>query len=1323
MKKTLNLWFVILITGVVYRCLILLLALALGAIGKTSAENLSIADVKHITSANGLSSQRVFAILEDNNGAMWFSTRNGVDRYNGREIKNYELLGDFYCGDLAGRVIMLAGSGSNIIAYDNLGIIYEFSAIYDRFNIVYKLSDDVALPIRLNKYLKAKGVEYFALTKGLYARESGKTATAIATDINVNDIIEVDGTLFLATTTGLRTIGKKGNSSQFGALASKNIQTLFLCKDTKKLYVGTFNDGLWVVDLASSAVSRVEAQTEIFSNPIRAIQSLDKNTIAVGIDGGGIYTLSIPSGNIRVLINTEDNTEYCLFGNGIYALTRDSQGSLWAGSYTGGVSRIMFANLPFKHITHEKGSSNSLANNNVNAIAENTDGAIWYGTDRGVSINKGAIWTHALKSGVALALQPVGNGQMLLGTYGEGIFVLDAAGNVTKRLTKQAANLTSNYIFSIKKDLAGNYWVGALDGNLMLLNNNFETIATYPVTLVHSIEVIDKNRVAVATVDGFYIIQIQSGEVTQYASAKELYNQNVSAYIVPMLPNSDGTMWLGTEGGGLNLYDPASRKVIRNYKIADGLPSNDIFALQRDNIGRVWVSTGNGIAVLSETDFSSIKYLNGVASEYNKNAATKLKSGDMVFGSTSGAMRFETNQINTLSYNATMRVSGFAIEGISQDERDKSAPKMWQGIKTGKISLPYAHNSFTLDFECIHLKYQDDIGYTFILDGYDKEWSPVHITGHATYKHVMPGKYTLRLRAVRLCDGATIDEREISININNPWWSSWWAWLIYIAIVGLFTYFIVRYKLYQLQKQQDEEKIRFFINTAHDIRTPVTLAMAPLDDIQREEPLSDNAAYLLTVARQNVQKLSSITSQLLEFEKLESKKQKMQLVAVDLRDVLKGEIACFSNVCEKKDIKLSLSLPDEAATIMGDIALIEMIFDNLISNACKYTKSGGKVMVSLSVSANKVTANVTDTGIGIPQNERKHIFTDIYRAKNARESQEIGTGFGLLQVKRVVKLLNGAISFKSEEGKGTEFSVTFERSFEKALQHERKNQTNAMLNEVVPEIAIEQNSPDEPKDSTLLIVEDNDDLRNYLGKIFSREYSVALTSTANEALQYLTTGYPDLIISDVMMPGIQGDDFCHRVKSSPETAGIPVILLTAKTNHDAIVSGFSKGADDYVSKPFNSEILKLKVRGLLENRNRMRNYLLQRAMQYATDSKPEVPQEQPEATAPSDSDKIFMKRVTSLIIKNISDSEFNIDSLCREMAMSRTLFYNRLKALTGKAPQEFMRLLRLERAAELLRQGEPVAEVAERTGFANVKYFSTVFKKHFGVQPSRLNAE
>lgn len=1311
---------------------ILLLTLICGNAPRCHGASLAISDIRHIGYADGLSNLRVYSIVEDKYHAIWISTKSGIDRYNGQLMKNYRMSDGYYYGDLAARIIQLCYMPDGALwAYDNTGKIYKYSDTYDNFELKTQLSEYISGNITLNKYHITKdGKAFFGLTTGLYTSVNNRIERYIA-GLNVNDIVSLGNRLYLGTTTGLKIVNT-ANRHTTGLLDGKSIQTLYYDKERNNIFIGTFNNGLWILNLRTNTLTHVKTDTGLSNKPIRSVTKYDSDILIIGTDGSGIFTYSYSDQSIKKLIDSDDNAgEACLMSNGIYATFMDSSKSLWIGSYTGGVSRINFSKYPITFITHRNKDSKSLVNNNVKSIAEGIDGSLWFATERGISIYRpdSHTWQHLMSDKVCVSLCRTANGDMAVGTYGNGIFITDKNGKVLKHLTKQEDNITSNYIFSIKKDNDGDYWVGSIDGNLMNLDKDWKLKKTYDIKQVFSFGTIGKDIIAAATTDGFYFINKRTGRIEQFASAKEQIKENMSAYIITMLFNKDKTVWLGTEGGGMIIYDYAARKIRKHITMNSGLPSNDIFGLIRDREGRIWISTGNGIAVMNRNEIWNLNYIGRIAQEYNKASYVITRSGNILFGSTNGVVELKPSEITRVNYEAPLRLTKFDVD-MPDNSSDEFISRIFNMLASKKIRLEHDQNSFNINFESINLSYQNDIIYRFILEGYDNEWSEPSQTESARYKNVTPGKYTFRVCSMSKSTGRTIDEKSIEITILPPWWQTWWAWTCYIIILVMIAYFATRYKLYQLQKRHDDDKINFFINTSHDIRTPITLVMAPLEDMRNETDLPDKAKYLLNLANTNIRKLYSLTSQLLEFEKIGRDLNKTKLVSINLSEMLKEEVACFQTVCDKKGLNLSMSLPEEEVCVKATQRMLEIIFDNLISNACKYTKNGGRIRICMTADNKKVIIRIEDTGIGIPQNEHKHIFSDIHRAKNAYESQEHGLGFGLLQVQRIVSFLRGKIKFSSKEGIGTTFTVTFDRTFTQAVPSSRQSSFDDVLAEVTPSDLPAYNEEHGNNDETILVVEDNDDLRHYLCKTLASDYKVIEKPNADEALAYMETEYPDLIISDVMMPGMQGDDFCNTVKEKPETAGIPIILLTAKTNHEAVVAGLRKGADDYLTKPFSTEILKLKIKGMIDNRKRMREYLLRHAVNKidtvgntANKNNDEMSQPQNEETKDvnlSENDRMFVDKATDIVLQNISNTDFSIDILCREMAMSRTLFYSRLKLLTGRAPQEFIRIIRLERAAELLKQGISVIDVSEATGFINVKYFSTVFKKYFGIQPSKF---
>lgn len=466
---------------------------------------------------------------------------------------------------------------------------------------------------------------------------------------------------------------------------------------------------------------------------------------------------------------------------------------------------------------------------------------------------------------------------------------------------------------------------------------------------------INHHQIAVATVNGFCIIDKQSGTVKPYATTQDLNEQNASAYIISMLFNDDGTVWLGTEGGGLSLYNMNTHE-LKTFTTHEGMLSDDVYSLQRDSQGGIWASTGKGLAIVKDFQVSNLNYIYDIDKVYNKSSYTQLSDGRFAYGSTNGAVFISPDAVMMVDYQAPLRFTDLRVEYLNPHEARQLHPCIYQMLVDKDVHLGYSHNSFVVTFESINYRFQHDIAYQYILDGYEKSWSNLSSNGSVRYTNVSPGTYTLKVRSLRKSNGEIISEQTLPIQIAQPWWNSWYAWIVYICLVGGIFYFILRFKSNQLQKQYDEDKIKFFIDTAHDIRTPVTLIMAPLEDLGKQQELSVDARQLLDMARNNTRKLHTLITQLLEFEKVDTHKKSITLEPVNLSELLVEECASFQALCDKKQLHLHISLPDQDVYAMADRHLMEMLLDNLLSNACKYTPSHGNIEISLRYNKQKLSS-------------------------------------------------------------------------------------------------------------------------------------------------------------------------------------------------------------------------------------------------------------------------------------------------------------------------------------------------------------------------------
>ena len=1350
--------------------ILLLLATVLPAHGHIS-RNMFM--VSNLNTDNGLSSSRVYSIVEAEDGAMWISTKRGVDRYNGQLVSNYTLATEMQYSDASGRNIKLTQDHHRqIYAYDNKGKVYIYNKVKDTFVLRCNLQKILGGSIVLNELLvDEKGNFWLAMDKGLYclsASADGKEIVRekakgrfILKNTYINHIQFVGQRLLIGTSKDVycysvatQKIAKK--------ISGSSVVSSYHDVEGHHIWLGTFHEGVKVVDdrtwkpINSIAFHSLQNIPQI---PVRSIISFDHQTILMAVDGAGIYAYDKLNKQTKLLLDTDGRPGNILKGNGLYTLCRDRFGDLWAGSYSGGVDLAIPIEHTLEYITHEYLNNQSLLDNCVNDVFQSRDGKIWYATDKGVSVydSQTYSWHHGLYNKVALTICQTVDGRVLVGTYGNGVYQVNSDGTSMPAYSVSNGKLKSDYVFSLFSDSEGYLWIGCLDGDMACfpsgknISRGMGKTAFYlPVNEVQCItESKDKRSIAVGTSHGCYLIDKQNPmHPRRFFYPGQYPDKDINFFVNSMVYQNSSHVWIGTDGGGLYDYDLTTNK-FRNYTTQESLPSNAVYGLIKGKNGKLWLSTDKGLAFIYQGKVVNLNFFKGLEREYNRMSVACTSDGRMLFGSNDGVVALAPMFAKGLNYAAPLRIHRVEVEGVERtDQWNKS---LFEMLQDGTLHLHHHENTLIVSFESINYQYQHDIQYQYYLEGYDRNWSKLSSYQLARFVNLPPGNYVLYVKAIGRSNGRELGATSLKISIAQPWWNTWWAWIVYLCILTAILYFAWQYYKERLQRRYYDEKINFFVNTAHNIRTPLSLVLAPLVDLSKDSHLSEKSRVFLDMAQRNGNKLLKMVTELLDFQKVEQSAELVRLQDVELPMFLRLQVEKFIVAAQEKHIHLSLEACPQHL-VHTDVKMMDLILENLLSNAIKYTPEGGKVTLSASIEGKTAQILVSDTGIGIPKAEIKNIFKSFFRASNAVNSQEMGSGLGLMLTRQLVKKLGGKLTFVSEEGKGTTFHVVLPLGNSAASStqpvEEVQNVETIFSNhqdvhdEEMKSVASSDDQNSEVSKDTLLFVDDNEDLRQYICMTFSDTYRVVDVESGDAALKYLEEGGEcDIVVSDVMMPGMQGDVLCQRIKENKDTSWLPVILLTAKAGRNFMIEGLGLGADDYIAKPFDATILASKIDSMLKNRHRLSQYYMERSLALvrgevsaksnsskqvmdlnAADEPIETIQasdENKEQAILNPQDQAFVEKATRLVLDNLSDTDFTIDRLCREMAMSRTLFYGKLKTLTGQGPQDFMRLIRLEQAAMFLKQGDSVLDVSVKAGFVNVKYFSTVFKKHFGVSPSK----
>lgn len=1325
----------------------------------------------NIGSKEGLSSNIVNSILKDRYGYMWFATDDGLNKYDGSHFTVYrhdpDIAGSIISNDVSeiyedGEGNLWIGTAIGLTFYNrrmDSFISYTSIVNYSVTSICSDMTGKIWVAgydgLKIIDPKTGKEVVRGTELKNPEARRGmpGKGILRLFRDQR--------GRIWMGTSNGLYLYRRESglfkrfvhlDSDPF-SIADNTVRSV--CEDNHgNIWFGT-NNGLSMFSPSQNGFINYyhndSSPATLNDNMIYAVASDNRGKLWVGTEQGLNIFDSKTKKNLRLEGNSRNR--YGLIGKAVKNIFIDKQGIYWIAAFRAGVNKYD-KNLPFFNFRQVNASDPSgLSASVVTSFAEGMGDDLYIGTDgRGLSLFNtstgvsGRLTLPGVPASPALSIMVLerASSEVWIGTFLRGLLIMDLKTGQCRQITKGrgAQNISGNDIFSIRKDSRGNVWVGTNGQGVDLFDaktksfyhlNNTST-GKFRLMLNGYIRAIEEDRNGNMWIgssgSGVAVYNPLNGRSRIFNRLNSrLPNDNVTAVCVAR----NGVVWVGLRGG-LAFYNAGKDQFVC-YTEKNGLANAVIYKILEDNAGKLWVSTNKGISSFDPASgkFKNYSYHNGLQrNPFVQGAGLKLPDGRMFFGGIDGFNYFDPEQLH-----ATIRIPKVVLTDLKISNRSVvpgEDSEITEHISVAKdISLDYKQN-FTLGFSALNYTSPEENRYLYKLDNFDKEWNQVGKSTTASYTNLSPGKYTFKVKARSDAGEWTTPETFITIHVRPPVWMTWYAFIFYVLLIASFLWYL-RYRgiqrikarfeleqerLYARQqidqerhkadqlRQFDQLRIKFLTNVSHEFRTPVSLIVGPLDQLLQQET---NPAKVrrLDMIRRNARRLLNLVNELLDFRNLEEKESKLNMTEGDFIAFARDVAESFRDLSERKQISFGFRSSFKYYFTNFDKDKIERILFNLLSNAFKFTMQGGEVVLSIQGTENRdgIKVILTDTGIGIENRKQEQIFEPFFQGEANPAILNQGSGIGLSIVKEFVKMHGGRVEVESIEGKGSVFSIYFPfvqvdgdgSAEDVSLSAEEPGGDPA--GSPHPEAVSSSHLP------VVLLVEDNEDFRFYLKDSLRGFYRIEEASNGKEGWQKVLSVHPQVVVSDISMPYVSGVELCCKIKSDKRTSHIPVMLLTALTNEDDQLQALETGADDYVTKPCNFEILNVKIRNLLALNERLRN----------TYSK-QIKVAAPEVQIESDQEK-FLNKVIQYIDSNLTNPQLSVEDLSRRMGMSRGSLYSKILEVTGETPVEFIRSIKLDRAAVLLEKSDMnVAQVSYSVGFSTPNYFSRAFRIRFNMLPS-----
>lgn len=1285
---------------------------------------------------SGLSGNCVRSIFQDSIGYIWFATQDGLNRFNGIEFTSYGHSSENGENNYMNIVTIYQHRDNKHIWVASTEKLYLFDSIHEEFFVFDKQTvDGVGINSPFGMVYDNDGQLWIGTSNGLFVYNEQKDILKryLYSPPNPHSLPDNHvwvvyndsfGTIWAGTKNGLAKYNRqtdnfsryKSEENIIGRPACNEIISLMESSEGE-LWAGTWYGGLARFNKENGQFYYYFSEGDTLAIPrIRALFQRTANSFYLGSDDG-FYTFNPTTGQCQ-LMNDEQTPK------NVYTCYQDREGGIWIGTYFNGVNYLSpkYQDIEWYYST---GMENSLSGNVISQFCEAPDGNIWIATeDGGINLfnpKTKKFLDYPLKSsnpniGSNIHALLYHEGELWIGSFSKGLYIMNVQSGKTRNYRHNHSDpysLPNDHVYSIYRTKDGNIYIGTLSGFCQYdsKNDSFRTLKQLDQIFVYDIIEDSHNNLWIASKrDGIWRYNRKTGKSYNYRHNPKDSTSPNSNWVIRVYIDQKQNLWFCTEGGGICRYN-YEKDNFENFSTKENLPNTIIYGILNDLSGNYWLSSNSGLIHYELQNKRAKLYTteDGLQSnQFNFRSSLQASDGKFYFGGVNGFNCFYPFKLSINKVKPTTSIS--AVYMHSPDDkisRSKRVPAL-----NGKITIPYQVVSFDVIFESLSYVAPGKNLYAYKLDDIHKDW--IYTDKHnVSFLNLPPGEYTFRVKSSNNDEYWSNDDCCLHIEVLPPPWKTIYAKILYLLILCGFAYLLIRFytrkqqtvkyrKMKAIEQIKNQElfqaKITFFTQVAHEIKTPVSLIKAPLEAILETREWNSEVESNLSVIRKNTNRLMELIKQLLDFRKVDKEGYSLSFNQTDINGLVENVIERFRTI-SLEGISFSVSLPEKHLLYNVDQEALTKIVSNLLTNAMKYARTSIMVMLDehLSSDSRTLCLYIRDDGPGIPPDEYNKVFEPFYQAENA-SNKGVGVGIGLSLVRLLVEKHNGKVYINSNYTEGCEVCVE--------IPHLERSIPTDDFHISTPD---EEPAPDEsiePNGYSILIVEDTTDMLEFLAKNLGSSYTVHATSNGKEALICLEKTTVDLIISDIVMPQMDGFELLRSIRSDHMLCHIPFILLSALDSIDSKIAGLDYGADAYIEKPFSLSHLKATINNLLENRRMLFNH-------FTT-----VPNMSYDQTLMNKADVKWLNTINDIITRNFTNEEFTIDKLAEEMSISRSNLQRKLKGLSGMPPNDYIRLIRLKTAGELLRRGEyRINEVCYIVGFNNPSYFARCFQKQFGILP------